>query len=118
MDDTRRCIPAGTQLDPVSTGELGNLVVPGSELEQALFDLLLGYLGVKAKICIGSGAHVVIHLGREIISLRLLVVAHRADGLLRRMDMVEQGPVVVKEFRVHREGSIFIIESLTNDLLF
>ena len=116
MYNSRRRIPASTKFNAVSPGKLGDPVVSGLILEQTLSDFFLGAVGVKAEISHRKTSGIVVVLSREVISLRLALPANTSRGVEVQMEVMEQGQLIVEEFRVHRPSAVFLQKFLADQL--
>ena len=117
MNDPGRRVPASAQLDAVGTRELGDAVVAGFIGEQALAHLLLGAVGVEAKVGGWQGTLIIVVLRREIVGLRLAQAADLGGVLKGEVQVVEQRHSVVKKLGIHWPAAEFFHHFLAHQYL-
>lgn len=117
MQYARGHIPASARLQPVGSGNIGNLIIPLGEILQAALDIGFGSSRLQAEKGIWEMSTMIVELRWEIICFRFAPFTDQLSVLVVVVDVVRLGAEIIKEFRIHGPAAIFIPYSCTNEFI-
>jgi hypothetical protein len=109
-------IPASAEFQAVGAREVGDMVVALFPNFEAVPHLLRGRTWFQAHKRIGEVGPVVIHLRREVVGFRLVLLAHQLGVLLFLMQVVGKWPLVVKKLGIDRPATVLVPQCVTQQI--